>query len=153
MSYSAIGLFNPKTRWNIGGCLRAAKCYDVRMIAVCGKRGRELCNPSLTDTCATYKHIPIIRTEDFKSIIPFSCVPVAVDIIDGAKPLNSYVHPDRAFYIFGPEDGTLGHQITDWCKDIIYIPTKHCMNLAATVNVVLYDRLSKDIKGERSGRK
>ncbi|MBU0538004.1 MAG: 23S rRNA methyltransferase, partial [Gammaproteobacteria bacterium] len=26
---------------------------------------------------------------------------------------------------------------------IVYIPTKGCMNLAATVNVVLYDRLAK----------
>ncbi len=26
---------------------------------------------------------------------------------------------------------------------VVYVPTRHCMNLAATVNVVLYDRLSK----------
>ena len=30
-----------------------------------------------------------------------------------------------------------------WCTDVVYIPTIGCMNLAATVNVVLYDRLAK----------
>ena len=45
-------------------------------------------------------------------------------------------------------DGTLDSvnnitKITDWCRDVVYIPTDKCMNLAATVNVVLYDRLAK----------
>jgi tRNA(Leu) C34 or U34 (ribose-2'-O)-methylase TrmL len=31
---------------------------------------------------------------------------------------------------------------------VIYIPTRYCMNLAATVNVVLYDRMAK--RGEQS---
>ena len=60
-----------------------------------------------------------------------------------ATPLPQYKHPDRAFYIFGPEDGTLGQSVTGWCRDIIYVPTIFCMNLAAAVNVVLYDRMAK----------
>jgi len=71
------------------------------------------------------------------------CVPVAVELVEGAKPLTEYKHPARAFYIFGPEDGTLKKKITDFCDDVVYIPTEGCMNLAATVNVVLYDRLAK----------
>jgi tRNA(Leu) C34 or U34 (ribose-2'-O)-methylase TrmL len=35
---------------------------------------------------------------------------------------------------------------------VVYIPTTGCMNLAATVNVVLYDRLSKGLN-TRSGPK
>ena len=69
--------------------------------------------------------------------------PVAVDILTNAIPLPGYTHPERAFYIFGAEDSTLGYSITSWCRDIIYIPTNRCMNLAATVNVVLYDRMAK----------
>ena len=61
------------------------------------------------------------------------------------KKLNNYKHPERAFYIFGAEDQTLGKRIVSFCRDIVYIPTKTCMNLAATVNVVLYDRM---VKGE-----
>jgi hypothetical protein len=60
--------------------------------------------------------------------------------------------PDRALYIFGPEDGSLDKDIRDWCEDVVYIPTTGCMNLAATVNVVLYDRLAKG-NNTRSGPK
>lgn len=60
-----------------------------------------------------------------------------------ARNLVGFHHPERACYIFGPEDGTLGKSITDRCKFKVQIPTAYCMNLAATVNVVLYARLAK----------
>jgi len=81
--------------------------------------------------------------EDIFSVTTYDAVPVAVDLLDGATPLPEFTHPDRAFYIFGPEDGTLGKRIVNRCKSKIYIPTRSCMNLAATVNVVLYDRILK----------
>jgi tRNA(Leu) C34 or U34 (ribose-2'-O)-methylase TrmL len=90
-----------------------------------------------------YKHIPMINVEDLFDAIPFDCVPVAVDLVEGAVSLVNYKHPERAFYIFGAEDATLGKRILDRCRDVIYIPMDGCMNLAATVNVVLYDRMAK----------
>ena len=77
-------------------------------------------------------------------------VPVAIEVHPDARPLTEYQHPERAFYIFGPEDGSLDKDIRDWCEDVIYIPTNGCMNLAATVNVVLYDRMAKG-NNTRSG--
>ena len=68
----------------------------------------------------------------------------------GARPLPEYTHPDRALYLFGAEDGSLSQELRDWCEDVVYIPTQGCMNLAATVNVVLYDRLAKG-NNTRSG--
>jgi len=91
----------------------------------------------------TALHTPMFKVDDLKSCLPHNCVPVAVDLIEGAVPLTDYVHPERAFYIFGAEDATLGARVTDWCRDVIYVPTNGCMNLAATVNVVLYDRMAK----------
>lgn len=94
-----------------------------------------------------YRSLPLMRPRSLRDVIPFDCVPVAVDLIEGASSLVDYEHPERAFYIFGPEDSTLGRSITEWCRDTIYVPTEGCMNLAATVNVILYDRMCK---GERS---
>ena len=146
--YSAIGLFNPKSAVNVGSAMRAAGCYGSAMVATTGKRfGR-----SNTDTMKTYRHLPLIQCDDLRSIIPFDCVPVAVDLVSGAKLLDEYEHPERAFYIFGPEDGTLGKQVLSWCRDTIYIPTNGCMNLAATVNVVLYDRTSKQRRANPNGQ-
>jgi tRNA C32,U32 (ribose-2'-O)-methylase TrmJ len=45
--------------------------------------------------------------------------------------------------ILRAEDQTLGARITDRCRDRVYIPTAQCMNLAACINVVLYDRAAK----------
>jgi tRNA(Leu) C34 or U34 (ribose-2'-O)-methylase TrmL len=132
----------PKTPANVGSVLRAAHCYGAAMIAMTGHRYKG----SPTDPQKGYRHIPLIRCEDLQSVVPFDCVPVAVDLLDGAIELQKYAHPERAFYIFGPEDGTLGSAVTDWCRDKVYVPTKHCMNLAATVNVVLYDRLAKQLR-------
>ena len=149
MSFSAIGLVDPKTRWNCGGALRAAYCYNASLIVVSGNRvkRREMWNPALTDTVATHKHIPILMAEkdSLKNFLPKGCVPIAVDLIEGATSLPKYEHPERAMYFFGAEDGTLGKNVTDWCRDIVYIPTETCMNLAATVNVVLYDRMAKNV--------
>lgn len=137
--YAAIGLHMAKNRINIGEALRAAGCYDAAMVAVSGARYRR----AQTDTMAAYRHLPLVEVADLHDVVPFDCVPVAVDLLDGATPLHRYVHPERAFYVFGPEDGTLGRSVTSWCRDVVSVPTHYCMNLAATVNVVLYDRLSK----------
>lgn len=85
----------------------------------------------------------MFTVSDLLDVLPYECVPVAVDLLPKACSLFNYTHPERAFYLFGPEDGTLPEEIVKRCRDLIYIPTSFCMNLAATVNVVLYDRLSK----------
>lgn len=137
--YSVIGLDNPKFSQNIGGVLRAAGNYDSSLVIISGGRFKK----QSTDTMKEYRHKPLLIVDNLLDIIPYDCIPIAVDLIDGATSLIEYEHPERAFYIFGAEDATLGKRITNRCKDIIYIPTERCMNLAATVNVVLYDRLAK----------
>lgn len=143
--YACIGLVNPKTPANVGGILRASFIYDAAMIAVQGMRYTK----HGADTIKAYRHKPLIYANDLHDVIPYDCIPVAVELIDGAKPLPEYKHPERAFYIFGPEDGTLGKSVTGWCRDVVMVPGNACMNLAATVNVVLYDRMSKMIAAQR----
>lgn len=143
--YSVIALDNPKCLANLGGALRAAHCYGAALVLIGGARMQKI-SKLVTDTTKAYRHIPTMQVDDVIEHIPYDCVPVAVDLVDGARDLRSYIHPERAFYIFGPEDGTLGKRVTDRCRDKIMIPTNDCMNLAATVNVLLYDRLSKERK-------
>lgn len=141
-SYACIGLHNPKTPENVGAVMRAAGCYNVNSVFYTGKR-YDMAKAFCTDTHKNYETLPLIGVEDLKNVIPLGCVPVAVDLVDGAKPLTTYKHPPRAFYIFGPEDGTLRKDVLNFCSESIYVPTNGCMNLAATVNVILYDRLAK----------
>jgi tRNA(Leu) C34 or U34 (ribose-2'-O)-methylase TrmL len=148
--YAAIGLWRPKDKANIGGVIRAAWCHGASMVAVGLPRGNA--NDGIrhsANTPSAWKHIPVITGDDLHPLIPFDCVPVAVDLVPNACPLPSYQHPQRAFYVFGPEDGTLGSTILDWCRDRVSVPTRSCMNLAATVNVVLYDRIAKAMRSAR----
>ena len=140
--YACIGLFNPKSPENVGSVMRASGCYGVHSVFYTGKRydhAKEFC----TDKNRVHLNIPLIGVEDLQNTVPIDCVPVAVELVEGAKSLVDYKHPPRAFYIFGPEDGTLKKHITDFCRETIYVPTEGCMNLAATVNVILYDRMAK----------
>lgn len=142
--YSSIGLVNPKTPANVGSAMRACGVYGAAQCLFTGKRFSKS-KQFITDPQKYYKHIPLINVENLRDVIPFDCVPVAIELVEDAESLTTYVHPERAFYIFGPEDGTLGKDILGFCRDVVSIPTKGCMNLAATVNVVLYDRMSKGL--------
>lgn len=137
--YAAIGLYAPKTEANIGGVLRASMCYEAALVAIEGARYKR----QRTDTQAAYRHIPLVHG-DLLELIPYDCVPVAIELREDAKSLVEYVHPRSAFYVFGPEDGSVPERIAQKCRDRVYVPTTYCMNLAATVNVLLYDRMMKD---------
>ena len=140
--YAAVGLYRPKTRVNVASALRACGCYGVAMLACEGQRYKQ----HSADTMKAFRRIPFIQAP-LKQQVPYDCVPVAVELVDQAVDLRTYKHPQRAFYVFGPEDGTLGRNVLSWCRDVVQIPTNGCMNLAASVNVVLYDRLLKEKLG------
>lgn len=144
--YAALGLYSPCKAVNIGSVLRAASCYDAAMVAIEGARYRR----QASDTTAAYRHIPLLHGS-LLDMVPYDCVPVVVELRDDAEPLPAYKHPERAFYIFGPEDGDVPSRIAEKCRDRVYVPTQFCMNLAATVNVILYDRLAKRGTGGSSG--
>lgn len=141
-----IGLINPKSPDNVGSALRAAGNYRVEGVYYTGQRyPRALAhNPNL----------PKLRRSVSEGI-PATGVPcildgaaegmriVCVEFVMDAIPLPDYSHPADAYYIFGPEDGNISQSIIDQADDVVYIPTVGCMNMAATVNVLLYDRLSK----------
>jgi tRNA(Leu) C34 or U34 (ribose-2'-O)-methylase TrmL len=75
--------------------------------------------------------------------VPAGMRVVCVELVEGATALPEFEHPAQALYVFGPEDGTLSQAVVDRADAVVYIPTIGCLNLAATVNVLLYDRLLK----------
>ena len=137
-----LGILNPKNAQNMGSILRAAGCYGADAIFYTGQRFG-YAKKYATDTKNRGASIPLIGCHDLKELRPKGARVVAVELIEGAIPLPQFEHPDNAFYIFGPEDGSIKQDTLQWCDDVVYVPTKGCMNLAATVNVLLYDRLAK----------
>lgn len=141
--FAAIGLDRPKDLANLGGALRAAHCFGAELVVVGGDRYRK----SVTDTTKAYRHIPLVHSADVLDSIPYDCVPVAVEFIPERCQLQDYQHPQSAFYVFGPEDGSIRKETLARCRDVVYIPSRLCLNLAAAVNVLLYDRTAKMLRG------
>ncbi|WP_137167041.1 RNA methyltransferase [Salinimonas lutimaris] len=138
----SVGLTNPKSATNVASILRAAGCYGVSSVFYTGQRYGYAKNFN-ADTRQMHKIIPTIGVETLQTARPAGATVVGIELVEGAIPLPAYQHPDNAFYVFGPEDGSLDQITVDWCDDVVYVPTNGCMNLAATVNVVLYDRMAK----------
>lgn len=138
----SIGLVNPKSPTNVGSVMRAAGCYQVDEVYYTGER-YERGARFQTDTQAARRKIALMGVDDLLDVVPDGASVVCVELVKGAIPLPSYQHPENAFYIFGPEDGNLRQSLVDKADAVVYVPTIGCMNLAATVNVLLYDRLAK----------
>jgi tRNA(Leu) C34 or U34 (ribose-2'-O)-methylase TrmL len=148
--YAMVALYSPKDAVNIGGAMRAAMCFGAAAVQIFGpprphpKRDRPTRGP--TDTQKAWKHLPLMVQEQL--LRPAGSTLVAVEIDDGAVALPAFEHPESAVYAFGPEDGCLpdiGADVT------VAMPSAFCLNLAAAVNVLLYDRVAK--AGLRQARK
>ena len=140
-----IVLINPKFEENVAGALRACSAFCESELRWSGNRfsldsrkgriRREF-------RMRTY-HDVIMRHMD-RPLDAACGVPVAVELVDGAEDLTYFKHPKEATYVFGPEDGDIPPQILRCCHRFVRIPTRHCINLSAAVNVVLADRVMKE---------
>lgn len=138
----SIGLINPKSPSNVGAVMRAAGCFQANAVFYTGERYKRAARFH-TDTKNATQNIPLTATDDLLASAPKASKIICVELVEGATPLPDFQHPESAFYIFGSEDGSISQEIVDQADEVVYIPTIGCLNLAATVNVVLYDRLSK----------
>lgn len=146
-SYVAIGLTNPKSPSNVGAVMRAAGCYRVDAVRYTGVR-YEKAVKFHTDTKSAARHIPLDGVDEMLSGLDSDTKIVCVELAEGATPLPAFVHPENAIYVFGPEDGSIDQSVVSKADAVVYVPTVGCMNLAASVNVLLYDRLAKSSQVE-----
>jgi tRNA(Leu) C34 or U34 (ribose-2'-O)-methylase TrmL len=140
-----IGICDPKSPSNIGAVMRAAGCYGVDEVLYTGERFDRAVKFQ-TDTKKAIQRIPLNSVESFIDYKRNDVKMVCVELAEGAQSLPDFIHPAQALYIFGPEDGSIEQSLIDQADAVVYIPTNTCMNLAATVNVVLYDRMAKTPK-------
>lgn len=148
-SFVSIGLINPKSPSNVGAVMRAAGCYQVDEVRYTGSRYDRAARFQ-TDTKNVSLSIPLKSVTDLFSDLPVDIQVICVELVEGATALPLFVHPENALYVFGPEDGSLDQALVDRAGAVVYVPTVGCMNLAASVNVLLYDRLAKSARAQGS---
>ncbi|WP_430462727.1 RNA methyltransferase [Thalassolituus sp. LLYu03] len=137
-----IGIINPKDVTNVGSVLRAIGCFQADGLLYTGNRYNTAMRYR-TDTKNIGEAVPATHVADLLAAKPASSKLVVVELVLGATPLPAFVHPEDALYVFGPEDGSVPQALVDAADEVVYVPTVGCLNLAATVNVLLYDRMTK----------
>lgn len=142
MQTCSIGLVNPKSAQNIGAILRAAGCFGAHSVIYTGQR-IQYAMSMRTDTHNMRQKIPHFGCSDLFELAPRGASKVAVELVKGATNLTQFKHPDNAYYIFGPEDGSLSRSQLARCDHAVFIPTKGSLNVAMSVNIILYDRTAK----------
>ena len=141
--YGCVALDHPTDGVNVGHTLRAALCFEARMVII-GAGPPDLNVRKLhTDPGRAYRHVPVLQVEDIFEAMPEDCTAVAVELTDDAVDLTTFVHPERACYVFGPENGSITPEVLERCPLRVKIPTTMSLNLGMTVNIVLYDRMAK----------
>ena len=162
----SIVLINPKYARNVSMVCRIASCFEVKQVWFTGNRV-SLTNPELNvnDEFEEFglaknrsKKPRLPREERFKGykdvkLLPYAkplnqfenYTPIAVELCNGAETLVDFVHPENAVYVFGPEDGGVTSVWNRLCHRRLFIPTRHCLNLATSISIILYDRYLKEI--------
>src|SRR5262249_51582479 len=150
-------LIDPKYPFNVGGALRACAAFGAETLVWTGDRVHTEGVPRLPreERLRGYKDVRMRRL-DVDGVAAITLLrkdgftPVAVEFRNNSERLPEFHHPDDALYVFGPEDGSLPGAVLAQCHRFVLIPTMHCLNLAASVNLVLYDRLAKQGAAQKS---
>lgn len=140
--YFGIGIERSKYEVNVGTLWRSAYSFGADFIFTIGKRYPH----QWSDTTRAWRHIPYLEytnVADFINHVPFSCPVVGVELDEKARPLESFVHPTRAIYLLGPEDGSLSKKALEACHYLVQFDSKHCVNVAVAGSIVMYDRQQK----------
>ena len=147
----AIVMHNPKYPHNVGAAVRAASCFDSPLILFTGQRvsleprGIKGYRLPREERMRGYKDVTLINDDYPFNRFDESITPVAVELRDNAEQLPFFEHPQHALYVFGPEDGSIPQIMLKHCHRFVVIPSKHCVNLAAAIYLILYDRMMKQL--------
>ena len=146
----SLVLCDPKFPHNVGATVRAASCFGVGEVWITGTRlavdVRAAARIPREERMRDYREVALILHARPLELAPAGAVPVAVELLPGAENLTTFEHPGDAVYVFGPEDGSIPGPLRGRCHRRVFIPTRHCVNLAAAVYLVLYDRALKRVQ-------
>lgn len=138
--YFEIGIYNTKTKQNVGTLLRSAYQLGAAGIFTIGKRYER----QASDTYGTIGNIPYrdFKTfDDFLLARPSGALLVGIEM-NGIK-LSDFSHPKRCIYLLGSEDNGLPKEIIKKCNSIISLESvrQNSYNVAVAGSIVMYHRM------------
>jgi tRNA(Leu) C34 or U34 (ribose-2'-O)-methylase TrmL len=149
----AVLLADPKYPDNVGRTLRTCALLGVSQLWYTGTRCRDrweaMSRLPREERMPRYTaRTELIAAEGrWLEHFPSGTVPVAVEVCPGAEDLAWFEHPERAVYVFGPEDGSLSAGVKSACHRFLVLPSDGGpLNLSVAVGWVLGDRRVKAIR-------
>ncbi|KAL3897629.1 MAG: hypothetical protein SGPRY_013014, partial [Prymnesium sp.] len=147
--YFAVGIVRGKKAENHGTVWRSAYQMGAAFTFTIGARFSR----QAADTTESWKEVPAFHFADFDGFAlsaPFGAQMVAVEM--GGTPLHEFVHPTRAVYLLGAEDGGLSSAVCRAAHHRITIPSVRTasFNVAVAASIVMYDRLCKTLHPSHS---
>ena len=142
--YFGIGIERSKTEANVGTLWRSAYSLGAAFVFTIGKRYPR----QASDVSQSWRHIPLLEYADvldFRAHLPYDCQTIGVELTDDAVPLETFVHPARAVYLLGPEDGSLSAAALELCQRVVRFESRYCLNVAVAGSIVMYDRQTKGL--------
>lgn len=136
--YFGIGVMLPKCETNVGTLWRSAYNMGAAYVFTVQRRY----SPQASDTTQSWRHLPLYHYSEL--VIPYSCQLVGVEITADARDLVDFIHPERAMYLLGPEDGSIPARLLQQCTAVVKIPSQRCLNVAVAGSIVMYDRMLKE---------
>lgn len=152
MESPGVILIDPKYPHNVGGIIRACSCFGLKSLVWTGER----VNPGKYERLPREERMKGYKRVEFRNhqrpfeLFPRDSVPVCVEVFESSEPLTTFEHPEKAIYVFGPEDGRVPQVVRRLCHRFVHIPSHFCLNLSAAVNVVLAHRvMSRQLAGKQ----
>ena len=137
--FFGIGIQNSKTPENLGVLWRTAQNMGASFIFTIGNRYAK----QASDTHNAVKSMPYFHYdsfEDFYNHLPKGARIVAVELIEGAEDLETFMHPRRCVYLLGAEDHGLSKKAIEKSHHLIKFKSELSVNVAVAGSIVMYDR-------------
>jgi tRNA(Leu) C34 or U34 (ribose-2'-O)-methylase TrmL len=152
----AVLLIDPQHAGNVGKTLRTCACLGVRQLwytAGCPAEAewRTMSRLPREERMPRYG-VQLLEVPENRWLAPFppGTVPVAVEVSPTAEDLTWFEHPEKALYVFGPENGSLTDRehtgVRVLCKRFVTLPADGCLNLHAAVAWTLGDRRTQRLR-------
>ena len=145
----SIILENPRFAFNVGMAVRIASCYGLKQVWFTGDRVRLDIDAKKRlpreERIKGYRDVEMINYDRPLEQFPEGTVPVAVEVRPNSERLQNFEHPEKAVYVFGPEDSSIHAGLLTYCHRFVVIPTfnGYCLNLATAIATVIWDRMVK----------
>lgn len=147
----AVVLERPKSEWNVALVIRACWAFGIRQVWLADDRlnldpwGER---PVFEDAATEPDYwVAVIRDPDplahYAAREGVRVVAVERGLDRPVWTLGRFPHPERAVYVFGPEDGSVSPLTLARADATVEIPSRHPLNLALAVGIILGDRATR----------